>query len=274
MSDAPDTPTKGVGKGLKKKVGPLPMWAWYSLVGLGLGGVILYLRRDGTSSTANATAENPNTLNGGINEDAYGSGYMSGAGSYDTGLTDAATGGTDITPYLDNMTAQQEQFLNGLDSSLGSFFQGADTTFLSGGGASDEPKASPTNSTAAKTNVAAATTAKKKAVAKTYTNTGTNARKGQTYKVERNAAGNDVHVYASGKRVEIKPAKKSTVTTAPKPKATVIAAAQVNNTGNARSGQTYKTVRNADGSEYHLYENGRKVQTKKATAKPAAKKKK
>lgn len=290
MTDAPgpDTP-KGpplkVG-GLKRKVGPLPLWAWYAGGGVLLGGLVLFLRRDsGTPVVAGDEA----ALTGAISEDAYGAGYMSGAGAWDMGYagTDGAAP-TDAAPAeMPDLPAGYMDAINSLNdtafmlASSASPWGGADEpVVLTGGGPSTAAK-SPISNTKKTTTIAgrqAQVTSAKKATAK-QVNTTSNARKGQAYTTKKLANGNELHTYASGKKVEVKKSAKSTIIgtarTVPnkldmKSGAKVVAQPKVAKTG-PNAGKSYSTVRNSDGSEYHLYADGRRIQTKAATKKKAKK---
>lgn len=111
------------GGGLKKKLGPLPVWGWI-IGGAGVLGVFYYLHKSSSSTTASTTPTATSLGDGGVVDPGAGGGGDSGAAPVDT--TGLATG-TVTTDQLDSdiqaISAQLAAQSNGITDSYPSFGQ-------------------------------------------------------------------------------------------------------------------------------------------------------
>lgn len=258
MAEHDHHPAAGVKAGLQRKLGPLPVWAWASIGGIGLG-YLLYRRRAASSTTTTAAAA-PGTdsgapqgdLLGGVGNSGSGGGIGS-PGGLDPGVTgDTTTPGVQGAGYPDIGTEIQD-VLGLVDAlqPLGLLNGAGGGVTGPGGQATDGPS----------TATATAHPAAAKSMVKVNAQAG-NPRAGQPYKTVKLANGRTAHVYGTGNAAKtiVLPGTTSVAGTshrAPVAHAAAPAAEKVNTqAGSARQGETYRTL-TSGGWIVHRYGSGK-----------------
>lgn len=229
-----------VKAGLTRKLGPLPVYAWAGIAGIGLG-YLIYRHNKSSGASSTATAADPATDSGIVSGDDTGSAGGAGSPGLPTDASgDTTTGGGVGAGYPDIGTE-----VGDITDLIGS---------LEAGGLIPTPGATPPGGQAAAGDSTVAKTAHP--ATKVNTQAG-NPREGKAYTTVKLANGLTAHKYAGGKEVVLPGTTKTKGTSHIAPVAHAPAAATHVNTvpGSPRHGETYRTIITG-GEVVHRYGSG------------------